>query len=287
MIAFIILHYNNLNDTLECIESINRIETDKKKKIVVVDNHTLTNDDEEKLKNYVIDIIKLDENLGFAKANNIGCRYAVDKWNPDFLIVSNNDIIIEDEDFIEKVYKIYNDEQFDMLGPSIKTNGGQSVNPFPVYKTKEEVQTQIEKTEKLIKIYKNVVLRNLLKVYIKIKSILNGERLVYNGKEKQNDVALHGCFIIFSKKYYEKYEDVFYNETFLYHEEEFLYQRMLHDKLISVYEPSIEVFHKEGASLNNKFGKQHYKKLIFKNNEILKSLKLLKQKIDEYESRDA
>ena len=84
-----------------------------------------------------------------------------------------------------------------------------------VYKTKEEVINQINKTKKLIKIYKNIILRNLLKIYIKIKSIIKGERLVYNGEEKQKNVALHGCFIIFSKRYYEKYDDIFFNDIVL------------------------------------------------------------------------
>lgn len=286
MIAFIILHYNNLKDTIECIESIIKQKTNKTKQIIIVDNHTLNFSQEEELKKYPIHLIKLNENIGFAKANNIGCEYAIKNFEPDFIVVSNNDIVIEDEQFINKIYEIDKKEKFDMLGPSIRTEGGQSVNPFPVYKTKEEVEYQIEKTKKLIKIYNNIVLRNLLKWYITIKSFLKGKRLVYNGTTKEYNVALHGCFIIFSKKYYKKYDSIFYNETFLYHEEEFLYQRVLYDKLVSIYDPSIEVLHKEGASLNHKFKKQKYAKLIFKNEQILKSLELLKQQMKKYESRD-
>lgn len=281
MVSFVILHYKTINDTIECIESILKLETDKQKSIIVVDNHTLTEKEEQQLTNYPIHLIKLQENLGFAKANNIGCKYAIEHDHPDFLIVSNNDIIIEQKDFIERIYE---EEKFDLLGPKIKTDGGQSVNPFPVYKTKEEVINQINKTKKLIKIYKSSILRNLLKIYTKIKSQIKGERLVYNGNTKQKNVALHGCFLIFSKHYYEKYTDVFFNDTFLYHEEEFLYQRIINDHLISIYNPDLEVFHKEGASLNSKY-KNEYQKLIFKNEEILKSLLLLEQQMNLYESR--
>lgn len=272
MVSFIILHYKNIKDTIECIESIRKINGEYK--IIVVDNNTTTLDDEIILKKQCDDFIKLNENLGFAKANNIGCKYAIEKYNPDFLIVSNNDIVIDDENILSKINDEYKKSNFDMLGPKINTLGGQSVNPFPVYKTKEEVINQINKTEKLIKIYNNVILRNLFDIYMKTKYLFKEKRLVYNGKKRETSVALHGCFIIFSKKYYEKYEHVFYNETFLYHEEEFLYQRVLNDKLISVYNPLIEVFHKEGASLDFNY-KNNYKKLVFKNKEILKSLKLL------------
>ncbi len=286
MIAFIILHYNNLKDTIECIESITRLKTDKKIQIIVVDNHTLNEQDAKKLENYGIHLILLDNNLGFAKANNIGCKYAIEKFAPDFIVVSNNDIVIEDPDFVTKIYEAESNTHFDLLGPKINTNGGQSVNPFPVYKTKEEVRNQIQKTKKLIKIYENLLLRNLLKYYLKIKSILKIEHFVTNGSKTEYQAALHGCFIIFSKHYYEQYEDVFYNETFLYHEEEFLYQRILNDHLISVYEPSIEVFHKEGASLDYQYQKKQYSKLIFKNKEILKSLILLEKEMNQYESRN-
>ena len=277
MIAFIILNYKNLKDTIECIESIQKQETDKEVKIIVVDNHTLTEKEENKLQKYNIDLIKLDENMGFAKANNIGCKYAIKNYKPDYLVVSNNDIVIRQKGFIEKIYA---EEKFDILGPMILTKHGQSVNPFPVYKTLEEVEKQIEKTKKLIKIYQSIILRNLLKIYIKLKSKIKGERLVTNGVKKEYTVALHGCFLIFSKRYYKKYKDVFYNETFLYHEEEFLYQRIIKDKLISIYDPKLKVFHKEGASLDSTI-KEEYPKLIFKNKEILKSLELLRQQMKE------
>lgn len=272
MVSFIILHYKNIKDTIECIESIKKI--DGNYKIIVVDNNT-TNEHEEKLiKKYCDDFIKLNENLGFAKANNIGCNYAKEKYHPDFLIVSNNDVIIEDENLINKIVKEYEEDNFDILGPKIKTNDGQSVNPFPVYKTKDEVVKEINKTKKLIKIYNNIILRNLFSIYMKVKYLFKEKKLIYNGETKEYNVALHGCFIIFSKKYYEKYKNVFYNETFMYHEEEFLYQRIIKDKLVSIYDPSLEIFHKEGASLNFNY-KKNYKKLLFKNKEILISLQLL------------
>ena len=277
MVSFIILHYKNIKDTIECIESIKKING--KYNIVVVDNNSTDKKEEKIIKKYCDDFIKLDENLGFAKANNIGCKYAIDKYNPDYLVVSNNDIVIEDEDFINKINKEYKKSKFDMLGPKINTDNGQSVNPFPVYKTKEAVIKQINKTKKLIRIYNNILLRNIFNIYMNIKYKFKEKKLVYNGNNRECNVALHGCFIIFSKKYFERYEHVFYNETFLYHEEEFLYQRIIKDKLISIYEPSLEVFHKEGASLDFNY-KNNYKKLIFKNNEIIKSLELLLNEIN-------
>lgn len=270
--AYIVLHYKNINDTIECLQSIK----DKyKSPIIVVDNATLMDNDIKKIKIYTDDIILLDENKGFAKANNIGCKYAIEKYHPDYLVVINNDIIITDTSFESKVESCYAKTKFDMLGPKINTNNGDSVNPFNAYKTLEEVEEAIHRTERNISIFKSKFKRSVFSIYHKIKYSLIKEKHLENGKKALSNVPLHGCALIFSKKYYEKYEYIFYNETFLYHEEEFLFYRVNRDKLISYYDPSIECFHKEGSSLNFTYNKRVYEREIFRNQEILKSLNLL------------
>ena len=94
--VYIILHYKNLKDTIECIESIRKFSDNP---IVIVDNHTLSKTDKKALDKYTKDIIMLSENMGFAKANNIGVQYAKEKYNPNFYIVLNNDIVINDIKF--------------------------------------------------------------------------------------------------------------------------------------------------------------------------------------------
>lgn len=276
MISFIILHYKNIKDTIECIDSIKKIKTNKKVTIIIVDNNSLNQDEVEKLKNYTNDIIINEDNLGFAKGNNIGCKYAIDKYNPDFLCVINNDTIINQSNFIDEIYSCYENTKFDMMGPKIITDGGDSVNPFPAYETLDEVNDKIKYHNKLIKVYKNKFLRILLAKYIKIKRHFKNEVKIENGIKSEYGVALHGCAIIFSKKYYEKYNDIFYNDTFLYHEEEFLNYRKNKDNLITYYDSNLEIFHKEGASLNENFKNSDYEKLIFRNREIVKSLEKLK-----------
>ena len=66
--CFIILHYNNIKDTQECIQSIRNLDTPSK--IIVVSNSK----DVEQLnliKPLIEDLIINEENIGFAKANNI------------------------------------------------------------------------------------------------------------------------------------------------------------------------------------------------------------------------
>lgn len=269
MMVFVILHYNNIKETMECVDSLEKF----KQKIIVVSNSN-DYDNLRKIEKRVDKVIINEENIGFAKANNIGCKYAIEKFKPDFLCVINNDIVIDQKDFLDKVEKLYKKYQFDVLGPKILPEDLPSVNPFPVYDTLEKIEDRIKYTKKLIKIYNSVILRNLLSCYVLIKSKLKKVSKPVNGEKDELGVALHGCALIFSKKYYERYETVFYNETFLYHEEEFLYYRCKHDNLTFLYSPEVELVHKEGRSLDNSFN-NNYKKLIFKNKEILKSLQLL------------
>ena len=278
-IAFIILHYKNLKDTVECMESIKQLDNTEEAAMIVVDNHSLDKDGIKKIKEYTKDLVLLDNNLGYAKGNNEGCKYAIEKYHPEYLCVINNDIILNQKDFIKEIETCYQSVKFDIMGPKIITDGGESVNPFPVYSTLEEVQQRIAYHKKLIQIYQNSFLRFLLYLYTSGKRLFQKPIHMVNGEHSEKDIALHGCAIIFSKKYYEKYEHVFYNETFLYHEEEFLNYRKNRDHLISYYDANLEVFHKEGASLNENFKNRNYEKLIFRNKEIIKSLSLLEEAI--------
>ena len=280
MISFVILHYKNLNDTLECIKSIQNLSDKKEKSIIVVDNHTLDKKGLELLKEYTEDIILLNENLGFAKANNEGCKYAIAKYHPDFLCVINNDTVIQQKDFVDKIYHIYEETNFDILGPYIECKEGSgSVNPYQPLKNIEEVRQEMIYQQKLLKYYQNALLYFLLTCGIKIKRIFKKREPMRNGTLREENVALHGCAIIFSKKYYEAFESVFYPNTFLYHEESFLYQRIQEYGLISIYDPSIKILHKEGASLSLEMNHNERKKLLFRTQEIMKSLKLLEQEM--------
>jgi len=264
MYAFIILHYKNLKDTIECINSIKKLK-EKNKKIVVIDNGTLKEEEKKALELNIDKLIDLKQNLGFAKANNTGCDYAKEKWQPDFLIVINNDTVINQKDFLKKISQIYKETNFDVLGPKILCpEGSGSVNPYTPLKTIEEVEKEMRYQQKLYKIYKHQALFLLLKLGIRCKRIFKKPKILKNETTRKTKVALHGCVLIFSKKYYQQFHNVFYNNTFLYHEESFLYLRIKNKNLISIYDPEIEIVHKEGASLDTSFNGNERKKLLFR-----------------------
>jgi GT2 family glycosyltransferase len=281
MISFVILHYKNLDDTLNCIKSIKELDDQDKISLIIVDNNSFEKEEIKTLKEYTEDIVLLKDNLGVAKAYNEGAIYAINKYQPDYVCVMNNDILINQKDFVKRVEDSYKDKSFDMLGTKIICEG-ESVNPFPVYDSLEKINNQIEKNKKLINIYSSKLKGNLLELYFKVKYTFKKRPEMLNGDKKEEGCALHGCLIIFSKKYYKKEKNVMVPDTFLFHEEEFLYFRMKQKNYISVYDPSLEIIHLEGSAM-----KQNNKNIIdrklFKLKECNKSLNILKNKLENNE----
>lgn len=269
MISFVILHYKSIDETLMCLKSIKDTFDSKKYSIIVVDNNTLSTKEIKKIKEYTNDLICLDKNYGFAKANNKGCAYAIEKYKPDFIAIINNDVFINQKNFLEIIENDYKKYNFDLLGPWIESRTGESCNPFPII---TDLPAYINRTEKLIKVAKNPILYYLVEFFMKTKHFIKTPTTPKNGNKVEKNVALHGCAIIISKKYYHKYTDIFYSNTFLFHEEEFIYDRITSDGLVSVYDPKLKVYHKEGSSQKNKINR---KSKLFKEQEKLKSLKLL------------
>ncbi|MFC1915833.1 glycosyltransferase family 2 protein [Chloroflexota bacterium] len=97
-VSIIILNWNGLGDTIECLESVKRI-TYPNYEVIVVDNGS-TGNDAQVLKEKFGDwahIIENDKNYGFCGGNNIGMRYALDKLHSDYLVLLNNDTIVAPE----------------------------------------------------------------------------------------------------------------------------------------------------------------------------------------------
>ena len=141
-VAVIILNWNGFKDTLECLESLyqntypnyavivvdNASSDDSLKKIrqyckgkievkstfftylksnkpIKITEYTLA---ESKKRTYVhsdMVIIKNDKNYGFAEGNNIGIRYAMNNLNPDYVLLLNNDTVV-DSGFLRELIEV-------------------------------------------------------------------------------------------------------------------------------------------------------------------------------------
>ncbi len=104
-VSIIILNWNGLEDTVECIESLNKI-TYPNYEVIVVDNASSGNDVEvlrQRFGDYIY-IIENGRNYGFAEGNNIGMRYVLER-GPDYVLLLNNDTTVA-PDFLDKLMEV-------------------------------------------------------------------------------------------------------------------------------------------------------------------------------------
>lgn len=276
--VFVILHYLTTVDTLECIESIKKNIKYKNYEIVVVDNASNNGSFETLKEKYKeskkIHLIKNDENLGFAKGNNVGYIYAKNKLNADFIFCINNDTIIEDEEFIDEIVNYYNKYGFHVLGPNIISLQDNCKQNYltNVITTKKGVVKNIIKYSILL--FMNVTKLEELKKYI-LKKIKKEKVKIVEKKDRVDkiteNVPLHGSCIILSKDYINMFDYAFYPETFLYIEEDILFYLCKKNNLKTVYFPNVTIYHKEDSSTDFLMNTESKKRrFLYKN--ILKSL---------------
>ena len=277
-IVFVILHYQAIEQTINCIKSIKEKICEEEYEIVVVDNNS-TNGTGKELKDLYdkdekVHIILNKENLGFARGNNIGFKYAKEKLNADFIAMINNDTCIVQKDFFEIIKQEYEKSKFAVLGPKIILLNNE-INPLI---TKEL-------TIKNVKKEKNRVIISLIFNYLHIENILiymkkKIKKHISNNKEdlkstdnRYENIILHGCCLIFSPIYIEKFDGLD-DRTFLYHEEELLYIRLKRNSMLSVYNSNLLIFHEEDAA-TNAIAKSKNKKRRFIYKNLIKSDKIL------------
>ncbi len=103
-VAIILLNWNGKEDTLACLESLEKTGG-KDFTVLLVDNasedDTMESVRLRDFKNINIEYIQNSENFGFARANNIGIRYALEH-SFGFVMLLNNDTVVS-PDFLEKL----------------------------------------------------------------------------------------------------------------------------------------------------------------------------------------
>jgi GT2 family glycosyltransferase len=118
-VSIIILNWNGLEDTIECLESLKKINYPNYE-VIVVDNGSQGDDVRvlrERYRDY-IHIIRNEKNYGFAKGNNVGIRYALDK-GADYVLLLNNDTVVA-PDFLDEMVRVaQSDERIGIVCPKM------------------------------------------------------------------------------------------------------------------------------------------------------------------------
>ncbi|MBO4772168.1 MAG: glycosyltransferase, partial [Bacteroidales bacterium] len=130
--AFVILHYRTLDVTLSCLETL--LESSPDSPIVVVDNGSGDGSGEEVRSRYAgsknVTVIVNDQNLGFAKGNNVGYKYVKEHFDADCVVVMNNDVLISQKGFAEILSSYMTENNLEVCGPDIITPEGRHQNPL-------------------------------------------------------------------------------------------------------------------------------------------------------------
>src|SRR6266404_8205049 len=106
-IFIVILNWNQPKLTIECVESLHKLKTDKKHQIeiVIVDNGS-----DEKFPKGKYTLLETGKNLGFAGGNNFGIKYALDHF-ADYIVILNNDTIVDSNLLANLLKTIEGDKQ--------------------------------------------------------------------------------------------------------------------------------------------------------------------------------
>ncbi|MFR4286063.1 MAG: glycosyltransferase family 2 protein [Enterococcus italicus] len=279
--SVVVLHYNLTDFTIKCVESLKNLNY-KNLNIIIVDNCSSNESgtllDEKYKSDNNIHVILSKENLGFAKGNNLGYRYALQFLNPDFIVFSNNDVVIKQINFFNRVVDIYQEKKFAVLGPDVY-NPLTNIHQSPLFENRKIDQTYVYLRRRRLKqkLIKSKLLEYLPIVDFTLNNIIQRKKSSSRLKKTQiEDACLHGSFLIFSKIYLEKFPDGLYDGTFMYGEEDILlfFCQYYHMKI--VYDPRIQIFHYEEQSSKNTYrkNKEH---LSYKLSEMEKSLNMLEK----------
>ena len=276
-IVFLILHFKVIDETIKCVESILTNYKKDNVDIVIVDNGSnngtgeLLSEKYKKISN--IHIIINEENLGFAKGNNIGFSFAK-KLGAEYIVMTNNDIIFSQKDFCKLIKSEYRKHNYSVLGPKIIMPSGEA---FVFSSRVKSVGKQ--------RLYIYLLYIRLFLAYIHLEGLFNwlysikqNKRKVESGADMcKSNVPLYGCCMVFSINYIDKFDGID-DRTFLYCEEDLLYLRLKKNNMLELYDPKLEVIHNHSVSTRSMF-KSNRKKEIFLIKNLIKSNKILLEEL--------
>lgn len=252
--CIILINYNSLNDTIECLKSINQ-SIEILPFVVVVDN---ASNNQQEIKSELsfyphLKVILNPINIGFGRANNIGIDWVFDNIKCDYIYILNNDTIIEKDsililsDFLSK-----QSSEIGMVAPKILVYS----NPDEVWYSGADID--FKKVTPCTK-------SNALSNYTKFAS---------------------GCAMFFRYDTLKKIKgfDPFF---FMYDEDVELCLRMAKEKIMIYYLPSSIVYHKcQGSQTkeknipSNQLHPNHPSLLFYLKNTIVNRKYIIKRHLE-------
>ncbi|HEU9066114.1 TPA: glycosyltransferase family 2 protein [Streptococcus pneumoniae] len=269
-IGIVILNYLNWEDTLECINSL-RSQSDQDFEAVIVENGS-PNESVSRIRDYIkndknIHLYVVENNLGYANGNNMGILYLKNRYSINRILLTNNDVIFDDEDYIKKLEDIKYSNTIGAIGTKIIGSDGLNQNPayFPI-----SFSSSIKS-----------LLINLL-AFSKVITFIK-KRFLSSWTKRANDFSnpkideqkyfLHGSVIFLTENYLDRFMGL-YGGTFLYYEEVILGIIFEKAGLDMLYVPDFSIYHKEDQSSLESFANDDLIRRKFLLKSIFSSFKV-------------
>ena len=242
MIGIVIVSYKNTRGTIDYVTNqLPRIKTPWKAVIVensqdwdvcqkiaegcngkVLDVTSICQDDE-----HHVYVIAPSANIGFARGNNLGADFLLRNYNCDYLLFSNDDIILKDADVVESMIAIMEkNNDVAVVGPRVL--GVDNKDQSPHYK----------------------IITPIRQIAWKLFPMLRRKRKVGN---TSTDIAsgycywVSGCFFLFKARDFQSVSG-FDPDTFLYGEEVIMAERLMKLGKREYFLSSSQVVHLGGCS---------------------------------------
>lgn len=256
--AIIILNYNNYKDTINCIESVERYNTSSIK-YIVVDNGSTTPNCVDSLQHYFanrfadnyivikgkgvapatlpyVTLMISKKNEGYARGNNIGLRMAYDDPTIDNVMVLNNDILFV-EDIIPELKRTLSTVPDAAIVSPVLYKKNEIEIDYTCARRKSTLQEEI--------IYN--ILHWITPKYVDKK--LSRRYMLLNSSEGNLlpiDLPSGSCMLL-TKELFQKI-DSFDPNTFLYWEEQILYEKIERINKKNYIRKDLKCIHLGGAS---------------------------------------
>lgn len=298
-LAIIILHYKNYKETMACVRCA-LAQKGKDYETIIVDNGSGDGSYEilkQEFKNTPhLTIKKLKKNIGFARGNNAGIRYARTRFNAKNCLICNSDVVFEDTLFEELLAAP--SEGIGCLSPSVYDTEGSpqplSINMKSPYKTILFTLLYLIYKSLPKKLKRKLLLKTGKLLYLLIKKVISGITKLcdYLKKEKrqqhqeetketassrsaENPFRMQGCAFMLTEEYFKNFRGL-YPKTFLYGEELNVSLYLKKAGLLSATVNTSPVIHKGRQSSMNLLGEEGDKKrLMLARRSIFHSLPLL------------
>jgi GT2 family glycosyltransferase len=263
----ITVNYRGAADTLRLLESLRRLKGFSGIDVTVVDNFSADGSSSAiRAAMSTLENVRLLEstiNRGYFG----GAKWALREYTcggnsvPDWVVVCNNDIVIEDQDFLAKLFA-HDPAAVGALAPEIRSERTKlDQNPFLKKRPdkKKLLTLRIWFSSYYLMLFKELLSAPVRLGKEKLSNFMASPQKTPQGQELQSIYSPHGAFVIFSRKYFELGGEI--DDGLVLYAEEFsvgeicrrLGLPVLHDK-------KLQVQHREHSSTRSQLTQPTYRR---------------------------